>query len=73
MCVRQNVPTQVCLADWGISVPVTESACKMNEQGTQVRAPAAVGTEFWCAPEIERVRMVFCSVCVCVCVPLVQS
>mmetsp|Transcript_25777 Transcript_25777/g.65556 ORF Transcript_25777/g.65556 Transcript_25777/m.65556 type:complete len:428 (-) Transcript_25777:176-1459(-) len=45
---------QVKLADWGISVPVEESSSRMSLNGKQVRAPGSVGTEFWCAPEIER-------------------
>eukprot|EP00983_Pelagomonas_calceolata_P091223 1157517-Pelagomonas_calceolata.AAC.5 len=59
----QNTRLQVCLADWGISVPVSESSRSMHATGSQVRAPAAVGTEFWCAPEIERVGWLSCRRC----------
>ncbi|GFH10883.1 serine/threonine protein kinase [Haematococcus lacustris] len=44
----------VRLADWGISVPVEEAASRMSTGGTRERMPGSVGTEFWCAPEIER-------------------
>ena len=47
--------TQVRLADWGISVPLEEANSRMSVNGTRQRAPGAVGTEFWCAPEIEAV------------------
>ncbi|KAL6749829.1 kinase-like domain-containing protein [Haematococcus lacustris] len=45
---------KVRLADWGISVPVEEAASRMSTGGTRERMPGSVGTEFWCAPEIER-------------------
>jgi hypothetical protein len=46
---------QVRLADWGISVPLSEAGARMSTGGTVQRMPGSIGTEFWCAPEVERV------------------
>ena len=44
---------QVVLADWGISVPVEESS--RPTEGPGRGEEHQIGTEFWCAPEVEQV------------------
>jgi serine/threonine protein kinase len=48
---------QVRLADWGIAVFESESSSRMSNNGATIRAAGAVGTEYWCAPEVELVSI----------------